>query len=52
MLARGSFQSTSSDGQSRLMKPPSDQKAKMLAGELYLAITEQNRWNLRGHTPS
>jgi maltose O-acetyltransferase len=31
------FQSTFSQGQSRLMKPPSGQKAKMLAGELYLA---------------
>ena len=38
MLTRGSFfQSISSDGQSRLMKPPSGQKAKMLASELYLA---------------
>jgi hypothetical protein len=38
MLTRGScFQSTSRDGQSRLMKPRSGQKAKMLAGELYLA---------------
>lgn len=35
MLARGScFQSTSSDGQSCLMKLPSGQKAKMLAGDL------------------
>jgi hypothetical protein len=35
MLAFGScFQSISSDGQSRLMKLPSGQKAKMLAGDI------------------
>jgi hypothetical protein len=38
MLTFGScFQSISSDGQSCLMKPPSSQKAKMLARELHLA---------------
>ena len=38
MLALGScFQSIVNDGQGRLMELPSGQKAKMLAGELYLA---------------
>ena len=38
MLAPGScFQSIFSQGQGRLMELPSGQKAKMLAGELYLA---------------
>lgn len=31
------FRSTCSEGQSRLTEPPTGQKAKMIAGELYLA---------------